>query len=409
MRGRLAQLIGALAVFALAAGLPATVGGAEGLPLVGANYSLFGLVGCDSSGEGIVANGMLHRTLIRRQLAAMRASGVKTLRLLIWNQHDATGQTWGVVSSAGGHLGPTEERNLIEFATDVRLAGFKRLTVAFSPQYTNDPIGYPVNYYDPSLFDENWQLIREVHGIVTRYGPPATRFDLLNEGAPSDALATKTQLEAYIARMYSNYVDTFGSRDVTVSSTVGATDQSRIANLIDTLRSTGRPLPSWFEVHTYSTDILDDLRATDATLTAKGLSQPITLGETFYNDPSASAAVKAFATASVTPARRGTRVATRSRQPRPEFLVAPPYKADAFITALTGSPPSHTLAVAVGPRRTLSLKTPSGEPVTALEAGQYTFSVTDHLQGSMTFTSPVLASTSRRGCASGAARHGCFG
>jgi hypothetical protein len=66
-----------------------------------------------------------------------------------------------------------------------------------------------------------------------------------------------------------DYVDTFGNGDVTVSSIAVANDQSRIANLIDTLRSTGRPLPRWFEVHTYSRDILDDLRATDATLSAK--------------------------------------------------------------------------------------------------------------------------------------------
>lgn len=377
MRRRCAELIGVVVIFALAAGLPGVGSGAAAPPLVGANYSLFGVLGCDSTGQGIVANGMSHRRLIRAQLAAMRASGIQTLRLLIWNMHDATGQTWGVVSSAGGGLGPTEERSLVAFATDVRVAGFERLTVAFSPQYTNDPIGYPDNRYDPSLFDENWELIREVRGIVTHYGPSDTRFDLLNEGAPSDALATKTQLEAYIAHMYSNYVDTFGNGDVSVSSIVGADDQSRIANLIDTLRSTGRPLPSWFEVHTYSTNVLDDLRATDATLSAKGVSQPITLGETFYNDPLAAAAVKAFATTSSRrldevlewPLARGSNCEN--------FSVSPPYQADALITALTASPPSNRIAVTVGPRHTLSLKTSYGGRVTALEASKYTFSITD--------------------------------
>jgi hypothetical protein len=364
-------------VFGLAAGSPGAGGAAEGLPLVGANYSHFGVLGCDVNGEGIVANGMFNRSLIRQQLAAMRATGIQSLRLFIWNMHDATGQTWGAVSSASGRLGLAQEKDLINFATDVRLAGFTRLTVVFSPQWTNDPIGYPENHYDPSLFNENWQLIRYVHGIVTEYGPLFTHFDLLNEGGPSDYAATKTQLEVYIAHMYSNYVDTFGNGDVTVSSIVGANDQSRIANLIDTLRSTGRPLPRWFEVHTYSGHILDDLRATDATLSAKGMSQPITLGETFYNDPSAAAAVKAFVTSSSRrldevlewPIRRGSLCH--------DFSVAPPYKADAFIRALTGSPPSNQIAVIVGPDRTLSLKTPYGERVTALEAGDYTFAVSD--------------------------------
>jgi hypothetical protein len=127
----------------------------------------------------------------------MRAAGIKTLRTFIWSMHDASGQSWGVVSSAGGGLGATETKNLINLVSDARRLGFVRLNVAFSPQWTNDPIGYPENHYDPSLFDENWQLIRYVRGIVKQYGPLDSRFDLLNEGAPSDYGATKTQLEDY--------------------------------------------------------------------------------------------------------------------------------------------------------------------------------------------------------------------
>jgi hypothetical protein len=136
-------------------------------------------------------------------------------------------------------------------------------------------------------------------------------------------------------------------------------------------------LPKWFEVHTYGGDILADLRATDATLSAKGLSQPITLGETYYNDPSAAAAVKTFV---ATSSRRLGEVLewpiARGSVCR-DFSVPPPYKADAYIMNLTGSPPSNRIAVTVGPRRTLLLKTPHGEQVTALEAGEYTFAVTD--------------------------------
>lgn len=378
MQRRLVPFICALAVVWLAAAFPGAVRGAGGVPLVGVNYSHFAVVGCDIiSNAGIIAYGQNKQPLIRRQLAAMRAAGIQSLRTFIWNQSDTTGQTWGVVSSAGGRLGPTEARNLRDFATDVRLAGFKRLTVAFGPQYTSDPIGVPDNSYNPALFDENWQLIREVHRIVTQYGPLDTHFDLLNEGAPRDDQATKPQVDAYIAQMYSNYVDTFGNRDVTVSSIAGPTDRSRLANLIDTLRSTGRPLPRWFEVHSYSADVLADLRTTDATLRAKGLSQPITLGETFYNDPSAAAAVATFVKTSsrrldevlAWPLARGSTCSG--------FSAPPPYRADAFITALTGSPPPNRLAVTVGPHRTLMLKTPYGERVTALEAGEYTISVTD--------------------------------
>jgi len=378
MRGRFLPLIGVVAAFGLMTGSSGAGGTVGALPLVGVNYSTSGDLGCDFGGYGIVADGEYDRPLIRQQLAAMRAAGIQTLRTFIWSTHDASGQNWGVVSSAGGRLGPAETKNLVDFVSDVRRLGFVRLDVAFSPQGQNDPIGYPQNDYDPSLFDENWQLIRYVRGIVKQYGGPLdSRFDILNEGAPSDYLATKTQLEEYIAQMYSNYVDAFGNSDVTVSSIVAANDQSRIANLIDTLRSTGLPLPTWFEVHTYSTDVLDDLRATDATLTAEGISQPITLGETYYNDPSAASAVATFVATSsrrldealTWPLARGSSCQAIS--------VPPPYKANAFIMALTGALPPHTITATVGPGRTLTLTTPYGQAVTALEDGTYTFTVAD--------------------------------
>ena len=343
---------------------------------MGVNYSGSQVFGCAFSGD-VVAYGNYHPKDIRQQLAAMHAAGLQSLRTFIWHEHDVGRQTWGIVSSAGGRLGPTETKNLVAFATDVRRAGFTRLTVVFAPGDANDPVGYPTNGYDPSLFDENWQLIRYVRGIVKQYGPLDTRFDLLNEGAPSDYLSTKTQIEDYIAHMYSNYVDAFGNADVTVSSIVGANDQSRIANLIDTLSSTGRPLPTWFEVHTYSTDVLADLRATDATLTAKGLSQPITLGETYYDDPSAAASVKAFIAGSSRHLDELLDWPLQRNSPCQAFSVPPPYNSNAFITALTGSPPSRRIAVTVGPNRTLALTTPYGQHVTALEAGGYTFAVTD--------------------------------
>jgi hypothetical protein len=81
--------------------------------LIGANYSHYGLVGCSFDGYGILANGTFNRKTVKQQLAAMRAAGIETLRLFIWHMHDASGQYWGVVTSAGGRLGDAERTNLI--------------------------------------------------------------------------------------------------------------------------------------------------------------------------------------------------------------------------------------------------------------------------------------------------------
>jgi hypothetical protein len=360
-----------------AAAVPQTQSAADVQPLIGANYSHKGLAGCDFNNEGIIANGTFTRPLVKRQLAAMRAAGIETLRLFVWHMHDASNQFWGVVTSAGSQLGEAEQRNLVNYATDVRLAGFKQLTVVFGPMWTNDPIGFPDNRYDPSLFQENWDFVKYVRQLVKQYGPTSTHFDLLNEGAPSDYLATKAQLEAYLARLYSNYVDTFGNQDVTVSSIVAANDQSRIRNLIDTLRATGRPLPTWFELHAYSGRLLEDLRATDATLTAKGLTQPITIGETHYNDADAAKGVKDFTSSSPRRFAEVIEWPLRRDSGCRDISVAPPYKADAFVQALTGSAPSTRLSATVGPGSKMSLMAPYGNALTALEAGEYTLAVTD--------------------------------
>jgi len=370
------QLGALVLVTALIAVAPQAESAADLQPLVGANYSHMGLAGCDFSNEGIIADGTFSRPLVKQQLAAMRAAGIETLRLFIWHMHDASNQTWGVVTSAGGRLGTAEQKNLVNYATDARLAGFKQLTVVFGPMWTNDPIGFPDNRYDPSLFQENWDFIKNVRQLVKQYGPASTHFDLLNEGAPSDYLAAKVQLEDYLARMYSNYVDSFGNQDVTVSSIVAANDQSRISNLIDTLRATGRPLPTWFELHAYSGTLLDDLRATDATLTGKGLTQPITIGETNYNDADAANAVKNFISSSPRQLAEVIEWPLRRDSGCRDISVAPPYKADAFIQAVTGSAPSTMLTATVRPGK-MSLTPPYGNALTALEAAEYTLTVTD--------------------------------
>jgi hypothetical protein len=345
-------------------------------PLVGTNYSHFGLAGCSIDGYGILAGGETEATRIRQQLAAMRASGIETLRLIVWHMRDAGGHQWGVVSSGNGGIRGTARTNLVRYARDVRATGFKRLTVAFAPMWTNDPIGFGENRWDPSLFAENWSFIRDVRALVKQNGPVDTRFDLLNEGAPSDHLATKAQLADYDARIYAAYVDAFGNQDVTISSIVGANDQSRIANLVDALASTGRPLPTWFEVHDYGATLLESLRATERTLAAKGLDQPLVLGETTYNDGVGAAALKAFHAESsrLTEVMQWPLAANSTCEP---LSATPPYSAASYVEALTGARAPMTLTAAVGPGARMTVRTAYGTPLVALRAGAYTLTVTD--------------------------------
>jgi hypothetical protein len=54
----------------------------------------------------------------------------------------------------------------------------------------------------------------------------------------------------------------------------------------------------------------------------------------------------------------------------------PPYRIDAYATALTGSPPPKVLRTSLSDK-SFSFVTPYGQSVTALEAGTYTIAVAD--------------------------------
>lgn len=260
-----------------------------GFPLIGANYTHYEFVGCGLSETGVVANyhkrGVRHR--VRSQLVRMRKSGVASVRTIIWHMTDPAKQRWGVVPSAGGKLGEPYRTNLIRYARDLKALGFVRLTVAFSPQWTNNP---RKDIYDQSKFDENSAFIQDVRPIVKRYGPKQTRLDLLNEGAPSNYFPKPmlARVTNYLRRLWTRYVTAFGRSDVSVSTTPArkTIDQGhRLQNLINIFKSTGLGQPPWFDLHIgyTATEAENALRNSDAVLTQNGLTQPIVVGETAYN------------------------------------------------------------------------------------------------------------------------------
>ncbi len=361
-------------------------------PLIGAAYSRWGVSRCDTAGMGILATydkSWVRRT-VRLQLAAMHAAGLDSLSLMIW--HSVYDDPFGMVSSQSGRLDEPYRTNLIRYLTDVRNAGFDSLTVAFGPEGPNDPIGTRGNLYEPSLFEQNWSFVRDVRPIVKSYGPALTRIDLLSEGAPSDYWPYKDQMMAYLTEIYRRYVDQFGTDDVVVSSIAppdpfaDITRQEgghRLQNLINALRASGRKLPTVWDVHVSNwwspsgVYTMYGLRQVDATLEANGLSQPLVIGETIYNDRELADTIAQFRRTSSRrilevrewPLERGSGCR--------DFSVAPPFRADAYIEALTGAPRATTLAARLDAKGTVSLAAPYGLPATALIAGTYSLRATD--------------------------------
>jgi hypothetical protein len=164
----------ALLAVVLAASGSAATSGTRPQPLLGVNYLHYHDTPPNCSGLGIVRqyDRPEIRRLVRLQLAAMRAAGMRSLRLLVY--HTSAGDEWGLAGSAGGRLSEPYRTNLVRYLQDVRAAGFLSLTVAFNPWGANDPIGYTQTPYDPSTFEENWRLIRDVRPLVKEFGPATT-------------------------------------------------------------------------------------------------------------------------------------------------------------------------------------------------------------------------------------------
>ena len=167
----------------------------------------------------------------------MRAAGMRALRLVFY--HSSEGDQWTIMRSSGGRLAEPYRTNLVRYVRDVRAAGFASLTIAFNPWDSNDPIGYTKTPCDPSKFDENWQVIRDVRTLVKEAGLPTTRFDLIAEGAPD---TWQPLLREYSAEMWKRVRRHPGADDATISIIEKVAKAGRSGDcrsLVEALRATG--------------------------------------------------------------------------------------------------------------------------------------------------------------------------
>lgn len=321
-------------------------------------------------------------------LNAMRAAGQENISVYITFAHDPVWQ----IPSAQGRLTEPYRTNLINLFSDIRKAGFMQLTAAFQPVRSNDMKSW-TGVYDPALSDENWSFIHDVRPLVKEYGPASTHIVLLVEGAPNDwDLAHNEFWRNDLIDLYRNYVDAFGHEDVTVSSVASGAqnwgiwdDVERMQNLIDLLRASARPLPTWFALSvSYDGGALADLRAVDEVLSRNGLAQPLVIQEAAYQNRDVAQAAATFVQGSDRPLVAVTQwphytseIIRNEPAVPPPRCASSPYVIDAYAKALWNSPPSKTLRAWVGAHGQLSLLTPYGQEVKALFQGRYTIIVRD--------------------------------
>jgi hypothetical protein len=305
-----------------------------GRPLIGVNYTHYAFPNCTFLRRNYVIAGYQNpggATKVHEQLRQMRRSGIGSLRTVVW--YDAAGQAWGPIPAPGGALLEPFRTNLVRYVTEIRRFGFARLTIAFEPKGSDNPLP---RMYQPSLFAENWRIIQAVRAIVKRYGPSRTRFDLFSEGAPNQTPTSyepyPPQTAHYIAQLYRAYVRRFGNGDVTISA-IGSMDPvrrtNRVQNLIHILKSTGEPLPKWYDVHLGSdaTGATYALSEAEKELRAERQYQPLVVGDAGYDNSSLARLLARYVKTSSRPLQEVTPWYTYTRYGCP---VQPPYSPGAY-------------------------------------------------------------------------------
>jgi hypothetical protein len=349
-------------------------------PLVGADY-----YSTDCRGGPNLILEAADPTLEREQLFAMHTAGLNSMGLVLnytTDPNHVDNHGGAMLIQSDGTLGEPYRTRLIRYLTDVRDAGFTDVTLRFQPHGPNSPqpwtSGGYIDNWDPSLYTDDWHFIQDVHGLAKQYGPPESHFDILAEGPVSDYIRSQlgSRIDDYMERLYTDYVNAFGSGDVFFSSIDKnpVNDDTILVNLIQDIKETGKPLPTWWglDIEFNGATAAQNLVYAESTLNAAGVSGSLALEETAYEDAGVSTAVKDY---NATATHKVVQV-----EEYPSWgeagCASAPYTGDAYLNALGVQ--TGPLLARVDARGKPTFTATDGVPVIALLAGRhYTIVVTD--------------------------------
>jgi hypothetical protein len=242
----------------------------------GSNYDFYYLNGCYREPYNVVNGFAQAPDIIRYQLGQMRSAGQDRLTIGVFHHHGA--ESGAVMDSSGGTLSTADMKGLADLLAAVRAAGFAEVTVAMNPLSPSNPGGW--GSWQPSLYDENWQLVQNVREVVATAGLPY-RMDLGNELTPSTG---QSVVMRYDQQMWRDYTAKYGSAD-SVGFSVNSNDPGQIPNVAKVYGDTPPPA---FDIHVYG-DEYNQFVGDDQQLRRQGYrTQPVIVGESYYNDPAAA-------------------------------------------------------------------------------------------------------------------------
>jgi hypothetical protein len=266
-------------LFATALAAPAGADPVAPPPAVsgGSNYDFYYLDGCYRQPYQVTAAFDQAPTIIAYQLAGMKRAGQNRLSIGVYHHHGAGDGT--AMDSTDGRLPPRGQENLAGLLADIKQAGFAEVTVVVHPSDGNNPRTW--SSWQDALYEENWQLIQSLHSIIAAAGLPF-HLDL---GGDLTASTDESLVLRYDQQLWQAYTAKFGRAD-TVGFSIDATDPGQVLNVGKMYGSTQ---PSMMDIHSYG-DEYSQFVYTDDRLRQQGFtSQPLIIGEAYYNDKDAAA------------------------------------------------------------------------------------------------------------------------
>ncbi|WP_162243310.1 hypothetical protein [Methylobacterium sp. Leaf399] len=187
------------------------------------------------------------RTQVQAQLETMRKSGFSTVRTIVFFGPQAKVQkNWfDVVNGAAAGAA------IANYATDVKRAGFKSLTIALGPQGTIHPACRRTAWgdcYDQSLLPTVVKFVEDSQRQIKVDETFKVNFDLFNEGC------TPADFSPELKDVYANFTASLVKQarpDIpsTVSCPVNRFTKS--VKSIDSVFSAGGKKPAFYDVHIY--------------------------------------------------------------------------------------------------------------------------------------------------------------
>jgi hypothetical protein len=232
-------------IFCLILALPWAAAQAPG----GRNYGWYQIDRCTGESYGVVYNYDLQTSLINSQLQQMYDNGHRRLRIPIYHGHGLN--TGIVMDSAGGNLSSRFRTNLANLLGEIRKIGYVEIEIGFFPIGVTDPTQWDNNRsgYSEGYYQENWNVIYNLHSIIANAGLPVYRIDLINEGIPT---AAQPALLRYTQHLWNDYVNVFGKNDTLGASVLA--DPSHISQMPIVYGSSqygNHGSPYVFDIHIY--------------------------------------------------------------------------------------------------------------------------------------------------------------